>query len=191
LGARISNPGRGVQKPLYAGIDVHKTSLSVSVAEDGLTALSGLSEPSRTRRSRYRNWRSSWPRVIAASNSPTRRARAAMAIYRRRTKLGHTCSAVATSMTARRPGERIKRIGTIHRNVSLRRRPPSETAARGDSPMTRTRRSCPLTRACCRESDRRNWGARVRQQRQPPRNFARAAGKRRESGAKRLPISTV
>lgn len=115
-----------MQRTLYVGLDVHKASVSVSVAEDGRDG------PVRF--------------IGAIPNTPIALSKLAKqlvkdncrlefcyeaggcgyGIYRQLTKLGHACAVVATSLIPRKPGERIKtdrrdlqKLAILHRSGDL------------------------------------------------------------------------
>jgi len=115
-----------MQKTICVGLDIHKASLSVSVAEDGCDgpvrfigaipntpiALSKLA-----RQLARGNCRLEFCYEVGGCG---------YGIYRQLTKLGHACAVVATSMIPRKPGERVKtdrrdsqKLAILHRTGDL------------------------------------------------------------------------
>ena len=117
-----------MQKVLYVGLDVHKVSISVTVAEDG--------------REGAVNFIGAVPNTPAAISKLSKRLAkdghrlefcyeagfCGYVIYRQLTTLGHGCTVAATSMIPRKPGERIKtdrrdsqKLAILHRSGDLTR----------------------------------------------------------------------
>jgi transposase len=117
-----------MQKTLYIGLDVHKASISVTVAEEGREGAVSF--------------------IGTIPNSPIALTKLAKrlgkeghrlefcyeagccgyGIYRHLTALGHGCTVVATSLIPRKPGERIKtdrrdseKLAVMHRSGDLTR----------------------------------------------------------------------
>lgn len=117
-----------MQKTLYVGLDVHKASISVTVAENG--------------RDGPVTFMGAMPNTLIAVTKLAKRLGkdghrlefcyeagcCGYVIYRHLIGLGHGCTVVATSMIPRKPGERIKtdrrdsqKLAILHRSGDLTR----------------------------------------------------------------------
>ncbi|WP_259192597.1 IS110 family transposase [Bradyrhizobium elkanii] len=116
-----------MQKVLYVGLDVHKVSISATVAEGG-----------RDGDINYVGAIPNTPLAVSKlAKGLAKRGRLEFCyeagafgygLYRQLTSLGHGCAVVATSMIPRRPGDRIKtdrrdsqRLAVLHRSGDLTR----------------------------------------------------------------------
>jgi transposase len=145
-----------MQKTLYIGLDVHKASISVTVAEEG--------------RDGAVTFVGTIPNTILAVTKLSKRLGkegqrlefcyeagcCGYVIYRHLVGLGHGCMVVATSMIPRKPGERIKtdrrdsqKLAILHRSGELTRVwvPDEQHEAMRDLTRARVDASMQLMRA--------------------------------------------
>jgi transposase len=117
-----------MQKALYIGLDVHKASISVSLAEEGrdgevrfLGAIANA--PDDVLKLTKRLAKKNQALEFCYEAGPC-----GYGLYRQLTALGHGCMVVAASMIPRKPGERVKtdrrdsqKLAILHRSGDLTR----------------------------------------------------------------------